>query len=121
LKAAREAGLVHIVADEACLQELRDVLGYSEFGLADAQREHCLAEVERCIFRHEATHAASGASLPRCIDPDDQKFLALAHDASADWLLTRDKALLNLSRRLLASGIRVGSPAQWSAAFRPAH
>ena len=56
------------------------------------------------------------AALPRCTDPDDQKFLALAQDAAVDWLLTRDKALLRLNRRAKLAGFRVGSPADWSAA-----
>ena len=53
--------------------------------------------------------------LPRCSDPDDQKFLTLALDAAADWLLTRDKVLLNLNRRLKTAGFRVVSPSDWSA------
>ena len=121
LKAACEAGLIRVVTNESCLQELRDVLAYPQFGLIDAQRQIFLAEVERCVLRHAETRRAGSRALPRCTDPDDQKFLALAHDACADWLLTRDKALLKLKRKLLASGIRVGSPAQWSAAFRRAH
>ena len=38
------------------------------------------------------------AALPRCKDRDDQKFLELARDAGADWLVTADKALLRLAR-----------------------
>jgi predicted nucleic acid-binding protein len=60
--------------------------------------------------------ATPSPALPRCSDPDDQKFLALAQDAAADWLLTRDKAILRLKRRLNAVGIRVGSPVDWLAA-----
>jgi hypothetical protein len=43
----------------------------------------------------------SGAvtALPRCADRDDQKFLELARDSGADWLVTADKALLKLARR----------------------
>jgi predicted nucleic acid-binding protein len=37
--------------------------------------------------------------LPKCRDPDDQKFLELARDCGADYLLTKDKALLVLARR----------------------
>jgi predicted nucleic acid-binding protein len=38
--------------------------------------------------------------LPRCEDADDQKFIELAWHARASHLLTRDKALLKLARRL---------------------
>lgn len=117
LKEARRGGRVQIFADEACLDELNSVLAYPEFGLDDAIRRSHLAEVDRYVFRHERRRSTRPVTLPRCSDPDDQKFLALAFDASADWLLTRDKALLKLNRRAQAAGFRVGSPAQWSAAF----
>jgi putative PIN family toxin of toxin-antitoxin system len=43
--------------------------------------------------------------LPRCSDKDDQKFLEIARDANAKALITKDKALLKLARKiqLLAS------------------
>jgi putative PIN family toxin of toxin-antitoxin system len=116
LKAAHRDGRVHIVVDEACLQELKTVLAYPEFSLDDAQKTDHLAEVARCTVRHDDPRLARPIPLPRCSDPDDQKFLTLALDAAADWLLTRDKALLKLNRRLKTAGFRVGSPAQWSAA-----
>jgi predicted nucleic acid-binding protein len=37
--------------------------------------------------------------LPECKDPDDQKFLEVARDGGAQWLVTSDKALLKLARR----------------------
>jgi predicted nucleic acid-binding protein len=42
--------------------------------------------------------------LPLCEDPDDQKFLQLAWHAHAGHLLTRDKALLKLARRVAELG-----------------
>jgi predicted nucleic acid-binding protein len=37
--------------------------------------------------------------LPVCRDPNDQKFLELARDCRADYLVTKDRALLELARR----------------------
>jgi putative PIN family toxin of toxin-antitoxin system len=119
LKAAQRDGDIHIAINEACFGELNAVLSYPEFGLDEIQKKNHLAEVDRCTVRHDGRQAAYSTALPLCTDPDDQKFLTLARDAEADWLLTRDKALLRLNRRLKSSGIRVGSPAQWSAAFTP--
>ena len=115
LKSAHRDGRVYIVVDQACLKELKTVLAYPEFGLDDAQKTQHLAEVARCTVTHGDPRLARPIALPRCSDPDDQKFLTLALDAAADWLLTRDKALLKLNRRLKTAGFRVGSPAQWSA------
>ena len=57
------------------------------------------------------------ALLPVCEDPDDQKFLELAWYAGADWLLTRDLALLNLTARVRKLGrLRILTPdAGWEA------
>jgi hypothetical protein len=38
-------------------------------------------------------------ALPKCSDPDDQKFLELALACGATALLTRDEALLSLGRK----------------------
>jgi predicted nucleic acid-binding protein len=54
--------------------------------------------------------------LPRCADPDDQKFLTLAAHAGARWLLSRDRALLALHRRCLReSGFAIVAPQAWRA------
>ncbi len=37
--------------------------------------------------------------LPVCSDPDDQKFLELALACGAAYLVTKDRALLELARR----------------------
>lgn len=117
LKAAHQHGRIHIAVNEACLEELNDVLAYPEFRLDAAQKKYHLAEVDRCSLRHVDHQPKRTIILPRCSDQDDQKFLTLALDAAADWLLTRDKALLKLDRRLKAAGFRVASPSEWSAAF----
>lgn len=57
-----------------------------------------------------------GADAPRCSDPDDQLFVDLAITSSARWLLSRDKALLKLGRRLRPRRIEVLTPLAWSAA-----
>lgn len=116
LKAAQREGRAVIVLDDDCLRELGTVLTYPEFGLDDARKADHLAEVARCTARHERRGSPATIALPRCSDPDDQKFMVLALDATADWLLTRDKALLRLNRRLARAGFRVGSVAQWLAA-----
>jgi uncharacterized protein len=119
LRSAHHDGRVSIAIDEACFRELEAVLAYPEFLIDHAQRFTHLTEVVRCTFRPIPSRSAF--PLPRCSDPDDQKFLTLALDAAADWLVTRDKALLRLNRRLEARGCRIGSPAQWSVAHDLLH
>ena len=117
LKAAHQDGRIHIVINEACLQELNVVLAYPEFNLDDAQKKNHLADVDRCAIRLEDQRPVRVTTLPRCTDPDDQKFLELACDAQANWLITRDKALLRVRRKKLeAAGFRIGTPMQWAGA-----
>ena len=56
--------------------------------------------------------------LPRCRDPDDQKFLEVARDARAHLLVSKDKALLELVRgRRKSLPFRILTPAGYNAAF----
>lgn len=97
LLAALAAGRVRCVASEATFDELKRVLAYPEFGidaagqarLLDAYRRLCGAPLRQAV----------DAALPRCSDPDDQKFLELAAASGAMALVTKDRALLKLSRR----------------------
>ena len=118
LKAAHRDGQVQIVVNAPCLAELNAVLSYPEFGLDDTQQAAHLTAVGRCTVMHDPGMPPHATALPRCTDPDDQKFLVLALDAAADWLLTRDKALLRIrQKKLEAAGFRIGTPARWVASL----
>lgn len=54
------------------------------------------------------------AGRPRCTDTDDQVFVDLALAMRARWLLTQDRALLRLARRMRAHGVDVLTPADWA-------
>ncbi len=100
LVAAIERGAVRLVTDEACLEELRRALAYPELKLDAAAQARALARYLGHARRLDGATRGDATKLPRCADPDDQKFLGLAWQARAAWLLTRDKALLALARRL---------------------
>ena len=118
LKAAYHEERIEIVIDSACLDELGAVLSYPEFSLDDPQIKTHLANVERCAIQADIRRAAHTSPLPRCTDPDDQKFLELARDAKADWLITKDKALLGIRRSLLKTvTFRIGTPEKWAESY----
>ncbi len=99
LRARIESGEWQAITNDACFNEFRRVLGYPMFALAEERQQDALA-----AYGKSATHLARPppetiVSLPRCSDRDDQKFLELARDGGADWLVTADKALLKLARR----------------------
>lgn len=97
---AHATGAIEIVMNGACADELDRVLAYP---LRKAGTALSLEAQPRDFYRRIARWfeggAASTRALPKCSDPDDQKFLELARDCAADFLLTRDDALLQLGRR----------------------
>jgi predicted nucleic acid-binding protein len=63
----------------------------------------------------EASTVDDDTRLPRCADPDDQKFLELAFASRARWLLSKDKELLKLDRRTSNTGLfSIWLPQLWS-------
>lgn len=120
LAAALQAGVVDAVTGAACEAEWRAVLDYPQLALTPAVRASALAAFDACVRRVPDAGLAGALGLPRCADPDDQKFLALAAAAGARWLLSRDRALLTLHRRCLrVAGFAVLAPEAWSEAWTP--
>lgn len=68
----------------------------------------------REAFASYALDLAPPISSPllRCRDPDDQVFIDLALAHGARWLLSRDRALLDLRRRAAAAGLYIVAPGQ---------
>ena len=95
---AIEAGSADPVTSVECLEELRRVLEYPQFRLDAEARDRIFAQYRARALLFDVDVAVATSSLPRCRDPDDQKFLELALHSSADYLLSKDKALLKLSR-----------------------
>ena len=101
---AIESGRLRLATSVACLQELRRTLSYTQLDL-DAAKQACAYAryaAHARVFEIPAAVAAHG--LPRCEDPDDQKFLELAWHTRASYLLTRDQALLKLAPRVAKLG-----------------
>lgn len=100
LRAALERGALRWVCDDACAVEFERVLGYPELKLT-GERGAQLSVAFKALTERVA-EGPDPVPLPLCRDPDDQKFLRLAARVGAHWLLTRDKALLRLSKRVRA-------------------
>jgi putative PIN family toxin of toxin-antitoxin system len=86
-----------------CLEELRRVLAYPQFKL-DAGARDAIFDQYRARAELIGVDATALPALPRCRDPDDQKFLELAWHSSADYLVSKDKALLKLARSVAKLG-----------------
>ena len=91
-----------VFIDAACEAELERVLAYDlgKRSLDPAARAACLVQCRRVahVFKNNLSKGEK-ASLPRCRDPDDQIFLEAALAIGADVLVSKDRALLELTRR----------------------
>jgi uncharacterized protein len=118
LRNAVGLGRAQVFMDAACDAELERVLAYDlgRHSISAAAQAAALAQARRLSRRIENTlSSAERAGLPRCRDPDDQIFLEAALAARADVLVTKDRALLELSRRRTrALPFRVSPPADIS-------
>ncbi|PMS18730.1 putative toxin-antitoxin system toxin component, PIN family [Trinickia dabaoshanensis] len=117
--AALERGDLSAMIDSRCLNELARVLDYPQFVARAVDKSAALAAVTR-LAALEPSRAApgDGAPLPKCRDRDDQKFLELAQAVKADWLVSKDRALLKLNKRTSRDfGFRISEPAPFAAAL----
>jgi predicted nucleic acid-binding protein len=123
IKATVAAAAAQVFIDAACEYELERVLAYPfRKAVMDAtvQAAH-LAECRRITagFRIPDPGFSEGSRpsspLPVCRDPDDQKFLELACACRADFLISKDRALLDLARRKrLPAPFRIVTPRQFT-------
>ena len=114
LTRAIEDGQLRWLVTEPMRDELAHVLGR---GVVDAwaPNQARLWESWHRLSETIPSPEATGESLRlRCTDPDDQKFVDLAL-SSAQWLISRDRAVLKLARRAQRLGLRVATPEHWSA------
>ncbi|HKT27910.1 putative toxin-antitoxin system toxin component, PIN family [Dyella sp.] len=117
LLAAVHAGDVELVTREDCRAEWQAVLAYPQLKLDERKRAQAMEAFDRYVRCVDDTASRSDVALPRCRDRDDQKFLELAHQASAVALLTRDDELLRLARRARRDGLfAILPPASWRVA-----
>jgi predicted nucleic acid-binding protein len=138
IRAALERGALHALIDARCLGELTYVLDYPQFVKRAVDKQAALETVTRLTQlvaagavdtadapQEQRQESAQGPTppqsqqltplpLPKCKDRDDQKFLELAHTARADWLVSKDRAVLKLARRVARDfGFRIAQPAQF--------
>lgn len=86
-----------------CRDEWLAVLHYPHLPITDLTREGIVTIFDELI--EVRSFDSRSIRLPVCSDKDDQKFLEFARDAKLDFLITKDKALLKLARKIQALGL----------------
>ncbi|OOG55477.1 putative toxin-antitoxin system toxin component, PIN family [Rhodanobacter sp. C03] len=123
--AALRSGAVQAVTRDDCREEWQRVLHYPQLPIDDRQRPGLRDAFDKLIQLlppEASTLGEDDLPLPRCADPDDQKFLELALASGARWLLSKDKELLKLDRRTRSAGLfAIRLPQLWSIAEVRSH
>ena len=121
LRDALHAGAVQAMTDAACRGEWLAVLDYPQLALDAARRAAAVAAFDASLHllpTAERPIVPATPKLPRCGDPDDQKFLELTQACAAQWLLSRDSELLKLARRTRRDhGFDILTPQAWAQAY----
>ncbi len=105
LKSALADQTLHWLATEPMREELARVLAYPQ--IVKSLAHHALSASEvlgRFAAQANIVNVAAKASVT-CRDPDDQKFIDLAVTYQA-LLLSKDKAVLCMKKRLLALAVQ---------------
>lgn len=113
LVAAMAAGEVEAVTRADCRDEWLAVLRYPVLKLDEASIAMAVARFDASVTLLSPSLVA--VPLPRCRDPDDQKFLELAAAAGAAVVFSRDAEVLRLGRRTRRDGLfEIVKPEDWS-------
>ncbi|HZT56722.1 MAG TPA: PIN domain-containing protein [Burkholderiaceae bacterium] len=113
LGAAIVRGDVRWIATAWMRAELAHVLDRGHLDAWQPELPGIWAQWERhCAQQPTPTFTGPSGRL-RCSDPDDQPFIDLARAGGARWLISRDRAVLKLARRLREHGVAVIPPGAW--------
>ena len=104
LRAALQSGAISHLATDSMRDELERVLAYPHLVKRMAKSNIQAQDILNRFDEHLLAVEPAAKALFTCKDPDDQKFIDLAV-AHAVPLLSKDKAILCMKKRLLQSGV----------------
>ena len=112
-----EVGDVTLVTTPAIMEELREVLGRPKFRLRIRTLQSSVTELMEAIL--SIVKVVQDLPIEPVVkrDPDDDKILACAAVAQADWIVSGDDHLLSLKRY---KGIPIVTPKQFSRVWEKA-
>lgn len=108
LRAALQQGVLRWIATSAMRDELARVLAYPQIVKSLTHHQRSATGVLEHFDALVVLQEVAAKAAVTCKDPDDQKFidLAVAHRAT---LLSKDRAVLCMQKRMFALGVAVRS------------
>lgn len=104
------SGRVHWIVNDAVRDELTHVIGRGVVERWAPDLSQLWQAWERYSTSTHLPPANPAPCHPQCSDTDDQKFIDLALDTGARWLITRDRAVLKLARRAAKLNLSIVTP-----------
>ena len=101
------------LATQAMRDELTRVLNYPKIATRLAFYKLTLEDVLAKFDQHTRLVDVAPKASVTCSDADDQKFIDLAVQLQA-LLLSKDKAVTSMAKRLLACGVRAQQTTGWA-------
>jgi len=105
LRSRLESGTLQWLATLPMRDELQRVLAYPQIVPRLVYYRRSAGEVLAQFDQMATLKAVAAKAALTCSDPDDQKFIDLAVSWQA-LLLSKDRAVLSMSKRLLQHGVR---------------
>lgn len=104
---------LYAVTRNDCRDEWLRVLDYPQLAIEESVKKQAIEDFDRFIHVVEPEKKDKHL-LPVCTDKDDQKFLEIALDTNAQFLFSKDKAVLKLAKRNIKRGLfKILTPAYW--------
>lgn len=113
LRAGVLCGEIVVLTHTPARDELKRVLAYRQLKLTVDRQADVFSryDAQTTIYPMPPTFSLQNLLLPgafpRCRDRDDEHFLALAYHAKADALVSRDNAVLGLTKRAEKFGVTI--------------
>jgi putative PIN family toxin of toxin-antitoxin system len=113
LLAAIESNRLEVLAHPLTLEELRRVLAYPQCRLDGAAQQEigdryaALTTLVETPDGFTRNRLSLPPEFPRCRDQDDDLFLALAYHSRADALISKDRDLLKMRRKVKKFGVTI--------------
>lgn len=127
LQRAWDEQRLELIAHTPALEELRRVLAYPQFQLTESAQGAVLGCYEsrvRLVSLPDGVtteHLGMPMGFPHCKDGDDDHFIALAYHHRADAVVSKDRAVLDLAKRVRKFGVTILSPQQLTARLNDAN
>lgn len=101
---------IQVIYTDPMLDELADVISRAQFQLNTEQQIKALQRVKQLAHQVETKQPYSHI---RCVDPDDQVFIDTALAYRVDFLLSKDRHLLKMSKKAAQYGVTISNLDTW--------